>query len=132
MGKSYTYHCIGIGVPDKEGSSRAFFAMNRLEILQARAQAKREGVQLDHWYWQTKVGCRILGIDEYTSFIMDKDLIFKVAGTIQCPICKGQITSSGGVSTYCSVCFNSGITTKARVSGYRDWQLENMKKRFDK
>jgi hypothetical protein len=107
MGHSQTIHCIG-----EAENGHLWYAMNKLEIAQARIKAKKENEKIIQWYAQTKTGCRILGTDSiYT--IVDDMALPKITGIIPC-VCKNG----------CFICRGTKITTKKWINGFRDWQIE--------
>lgn len=121
MGRSYTINCLGYG-PVVDGTRRVFSAMNRLEIEQARHQAKKEGIKIVYWIAQTKVGEKVLGYPAWGSQL-DRDVPH--VKTITCPVCLGQGRNG---KYHCPVCNGSGITTPGNEKRWQPWQIEGMKK----
>ena len=106
MGRSVTVNCIGI---DKDNFM--YTAMTILEVYQMSIV-----YPIKFWYAQTTKGQKLIG----TSGNISVEDILKdpPKGIINC-ICK----------TACPMCKASGKTTKRMMNGYRDWQLEEFRKR---
>jgi hypothetical protein len=117
MGKSKTIHCIG-HAPKGDGDEQLFFAMNRREVAQQIAIARKKGVEIEYWRAQTKTGDRILGkktaLPVYTHEI-------KLPKMVICPACGGNKTKY-----YCPVCNSSGITTPGFEKGWKPWQIQEI------
>jgi hypothetical protein len=110
MGKTQTIHCIG-----EAHNGHLWYAMNKLEIAQARIKAQKENEHITHWYAQTQTGCKILGTDTIYDIIEDAALP-KIKGIIPC-VCKNG----------CFICQGTKITTKKWLNGFRAWQIERAK-----
>lgn len=105
MGRSVTVNFIGV---DKDNG--LFPAMTMLEIYQMSIV-----YPIRFWYAQTTKGQRMLGVGNVN---VENIMQAPPKGVINC-ICK----------TACPMCKGSGKTTKRMMNGYRDWQLEEFRKR---
>jgi len=123
MGRSQTIHCIG-HAPTDDNTRRLYYAMNRLEIAQARHKAIKDNLRISYWTWQTKTGERILG-EKADGFgvVLDRDV--PTPKTITCPICEGDGHNG---KYYCPVCAGSGITKRGNERKWRPEQLVEMRK----
>jgi len=121
MGHSRTCNLIGVAEVD-ENRENLFTAMTLLEVQQEIRKAAKNGEKITYWYAQTKTGLKILKLRRYDEVVKTGDLP-QARGTIVCSVCDAQ---------GCSVCNYSGITTKRNISGYADWQIEEMKKKYKK
>jgi hypothetical protein len=132
MGKSITINCIGRAPIDSE-HDRMFDAMNRLEIMQAQAKAKKEGLVITEWYAQTATGCKVLGMDKWSTHVYIPHDAVPTVKTVTCPICNGQgstLVPGEKCLTWCFVCHGSGITKNNHWNGWQDWQLARMRTKF--
>lgn len=110
MGKSYTYHVVG-----EDTTGRLWGAMSRAEMAQVRAKAERLGDKVIGWNAQTQTGTRILGGE----WALTTDV--KFPRMVDCPICE---------RAGCFVCDFSGITRPNHWEKWQEWQLEDMRKRY--
>ena len=117
MGHSQTIHCIG-----ETRSGRLYHAMNKLQVWQESAKSIMHGEAIQHWYYQTKTGAKILGLQNSEDwYILASDI--KIGrGVITCPVC-GDLPSRTG----CAVCNFSGYTTKKYVEGFQEWQIKEIR-----
>ena len=105
MGRSVTVNFVGV---DKEDG--LYSAMTMLEVYQMSIV-----YPIKFWYAQTTKGQRLMGLgNNKTEDVLNNP----PKGVINC-ICK----------TSCPMCKGSGKTTKRMMNGYRDWQLEEFRKR---
>lgn len=105
MGRSVTVNFIGV---DKDDG--LYSAMTMLEVYQMSIV-----YPVKFWYAQTTKGQTMLGLGNIPiGDIMNKPPkgIINCICIMSCPMCKG-----------------SGKTTKRMMNGYRDWQLEEFRKR---
>ena len=118
MGKSYTIHCVGI--PNG-------LDMSRLELCQEQYRWGKQGIPIEYWVSQTKVGDKILKLDGFgnyktTSQLIDEGIISYV-WLVTCPICKGDGHNG---QYFCPVCNGSGICKKGNEKHWQPWQIESM------
>lgn len=127
MGHSQTIHVIGQGkgtVNGNETTRRIYYAMNRVEMEQQRAKARRDGDTIESWYAQTKTGQRILGDYMPPDYILpDKDAPH--VKLITCPVCEGDGHNG---KYHCPVCDGSGLCKAGNERHWQDWQIEQMKR----
>ena len=122
MGKSCTIHCIGLGQEQPDGSRQAYYAMNRLEIMQQTVKARKyDNNEIAYWYSQTRTGDKVLGNnDEYSvGGTVDANTIPKAKNVVPCEVCEGA---------GCYICNDSGITKKGHYKNWQDWQIADIKK----
>ena len=135
MGRSQTINCIGVG-PDEliEGKMRhkLYYAMNRIEIAQEIAKARKRGDYIVSWYSQTKTGNRVLGLDPWEYDILTDQI--NLPKLITCPICHGEGSWSlgGNLQHSCVVCNGSGICKKGNENKWQAWQIDEMKQKYTK
>ncbi len=131
MGKSITINVIGLGPELEPGRRRAFYAMNKMEMLQEKAKAARDyNTEIIGWYAQTGTGARMIGVSGTFEEVPDSDI--KHIKLVECPICqgKGKTKLGNGMFYGCVVCNASGITKAGYWKGWQDWQLEEMSNNF--
>ena len=121
MGKSYTIHCVGVPV----GS-----AMSRLELCQQTYSLTKQGYNIEYWVSQTKVGDKILKLDDGFNYKTVKQLvaegILNYDWLVVCPICEGEGHNG---KYYCPICNGSGLCKRGNEKHWQPWQIENMRAR---
>ena len=128
---SYTIHVVGCA-PIGDGKDELFYAMNRTEMEQARAKAKRRGLDIRSWFPQTKTGVRILGCVIPYEYIPESEAPH--ASVVPCPICDGSgLLGWGNIGTLkvkhgCPICDGSGVCKRGHEKKWAAWQIEEMKK----
>ncbi len=122
MGRSYTYHFLGLG-HIIDGKRSIYPAINRREMAQQMEMAKKNNDEIVEWEAQTKTGRNILGCSKITASKI------RLPKMVTCPICEGKGGSepSNGLRHQCPVCNGSGITTPGYWLNWQDWQLEIMR-----
>ena len=124
MGKSYTYHIIGIGKADNSGNSLCYPCMNKREMAQAVKKADYEGRPMEYWQAQTKTGARWIKGD-----IVPCGSV-KLPKLVICPACKGRQHKTGeAFYVHCPVCNSSGWTTPGYEKNWQPLQIEQMREK---
>jgi len=111
---SYKIHVIGLA-PISPTEDRLYYAMSRVEMVQAMAKAAHAGKTITRWYSQTGVGDRILGSSETVTTEEITDLLPKLS---TCPVCDGY---------GCICCNYAGIAPRNYHHRWQDWQLANIR-----
>jgi hypothetical protein len=94
--------------------------MSRLEMAQEAHKAERDNDPVEYWVFQTRTGEKMLGLQDTGEFSIRAQFAPKPRKVVDCPICD---------TLGCIVCNYSGITKPNHWRQWRDWQLEDIRRR---
>jgi hypothetical protein len=95
-------------------------ATTRLEVMQLSLIAARKGDPIRTWQVHTDKGCRMLGVEGAATKARIITASFKFIPGVNVQICPGCH------GTGCSICNESGITTKAMIKRRGDFGVDQM------